>query len=189
MELTEAIVGRRTIRQYTQQNVDESTLRKLIDAATYAPSAVNEQPWAFTVVRDRAILDRISQSAKTHMSETMPASAASDHLHGHVNDPDFHIFYDAPVLILISAVAAGTWIVEDCALAAENLMLAAYGAQLGSGWIGLAQSYLNTPAGKQALGSPGAWVAVAPIIVGHPLAANPRVSRREPVVHWVGGGQ
>jgi nitroreductase len=185
MEINDAIFGRRAVRQYTQESVDESTLRKLIVAATHAPSAVNQQPWAFTVVRDRGILDLISQSAKSHMIATMPASAASDHVHGHVTDPDFQIFYNAPVLILISAIAQGSWIVEDCALAAENLMLAAYAAQLGSCWIGLAQSYLNTPEGKKTLGSPAPWVAVAPIIVGHPQTAAPPVSRNEPVVLWI----
>ncbi len=186
MEINEAILGRRAVRQYTQQSVDESTLRELIVAATHAPSAVNEQVWAFTVVRDRGILDLISQNAKSHMLATMSAPAASDHVHGHVADPNFQIFYHAPVLILISAIAQGPWIVEDCALAAENLMLSAYGAHLGSCWIGLAQSYLNTPAGKKALGSPAAWVAVAPIIVGYPQTAASPVSRNAPVVRWVG---
>jgi len=39
--------------------------------------------------------------------------------------------------------------VEDCALAAENLMLAAHGVGLGSCWIGLAQGLLNTPDGNK----------------------------------------
>lgn len=186
MELNEAIFGRSATRQYTRQNVDQGTLQRLIVAAIHAPSAVNQQPWAFTVVRDQAALGRISQSAKSHMIATMPASPAADHVHGHITDAEFHIFYHAPVLILISAVAQEPWIVEDCALAAENLMLAAYGAGLGSCWIGLAQSFLNTPDGKKALDTPAAWVAVAPIIVGYPESTTVPVSRNEPVVRWVG---
>ena len=89
-------------------------------------------------------------------------------------------------MILISAVAQGPWIVEDCALAAENLMLAAYAAGLGSCWIGFAQSFLNTPEGKRALGLPAACVPVAPIIVGHPKAAPPAVARKAPEIRWVG---
>ena len=185
MELNDAIFGRRATRQYTQQSVDEATLKRLIVAAVHAPSAVNQQPWAFTVVRDQGTLDLISKNAKSHMIATVPAANASDHVHGHVTDANFHIFYHAPALILISATAQGPWIVEDCALAAENLMLAAYGAGLGSCWIGLAQSWLNTPAGKKALDTPAAWVSVAPIIVGHPRAVTAPVSRNEPVVRWV----
>ena len=90
------------------------------------------------------------------------------------------------MLILISAVAAGPWIVEDCALAAENLMLAAYARDLGRCWIGFAQSFLNTPDGKRALAIPEPWVPVAPIIVGHPKAPVAPVARKEPVVRWVG---
>jgi nitroreductase len=90
------------------------------------------------------------------------------------------------VLILISATAQGPWIVEDCALAAENLMLAAYAGGLGTCWIGFAQSFLNTPEGKNALGLPAAWVPVAPIIVGIPQAAPGPVLRKEPEIVWLG---
>src|ERR1035437_4409049 len=134
MDLNVAITGRRSVREYTAQAVDEKLIRALIDAAVQAPSAVNQQPWTFTVVRDQGVLDRISREAKSHMLTTMPANTQSDHLRPHLVDPDFHIFYHAPVLILISASAQGPWIVEDSALAAENLMLAAHAAGLGSCW-------------------------------------------------------
>ena len=186
MDVNEAISGRRSLREYTAQPVDERIIRRLIDAAVHAPNAINQQPWTFTVVRDQSVLDRISRNAKSHMIATMPAGPQSDHFRSLLNDPNFHIFYHAPVLILISAVAEGPWAVEDCALAAENLMLAAYAAALGTCWIGFAQSFLNTPDGKKVLGLPAAWVSVAPIIVGHPKAAPPPVPRKEPEIRWVG---
>ena len=185
MDLNEAITGRRAVREYTSEAVDEQTIRRLIDAAVQAPSAVNQQPWTFTVVRDQAVLDRISGEAKAHMLATMPASPHSDHFRSLLDDPSFQIFYHAPVLILISAAAEGAWIVEDCALAAENLMLTAHAAGLGSCWIGFAQSFLNTPDGKAALGLPAAWAPVAPIIIGRPKAAPPPVARNAPEVRWV----
>ena len=43
----------------------------LIEAAVHAPNAVNQQPWMFTVVRDKAVLDRLSRAAKLHMLATM----------------------------------------------------------------------------------------------------------------------
>jgi nitroreductase len=186
MDLNEVITGRRAVREYTAQAVDEPTIRRLIDAALQAPSAVNQQPWTFTVVRDRNLLDRISRDAKSHMLATLPAGPHSGHFRSLLNDPNFHIFYHAPVLILISAVAQGPWIVEDCSLAAENLMLAAYADGLGTCWIGFAQSFLNTPEGKTLLGLPAAWVPVAPIIVGHPKGVLPSVPRKEPEIRWVG---
>jgi nitroreductase len=186
MDLNEAITGRRSVREYTAQAVDEPTIRRLIDAAVHAPNAVNQQPWTFTVVRDQSVLDRISRDAKSHMIATMSASPHSDHFRSWLSDPNFQIFYHAPVLVLITAIAEGPWIVEDCALAAENLMLAAYAAGLGTCWIGFAQSFLNTSDGKNVLGLPAAWVPVAPIIVGHPKAAPPPVPRNAPSVRWVG---
>lgn len=186
MDLNEAIAGRRAVREYTSEAIDEGTIRRLIDAAVRAPSAVNQQPWTFTVVRDQTVLDRVSRDAKVHMLQTMPASAHSEHFRSILADPNFHIFYHAPVLILISARAAGPWIVEDCTLAAENLMLAAYAAGLGTCWIGFAQTFLNTSEGKNVLGIPAAWVPVAPIIVGHPKTPSAAVPRNEPSIRWVG---
>ncbi len=190
MDIDKAISGRRSVREYSPQAVDEQTIHRLINAAILAPSAVNQQPWTFTVVRDQALLDSISRDAKSHMVKTMAgtmaASPHSDHFQSMLNDPNFQIFYRAPVLILISAEAQGPWIIEDCALAAENLMLAAYAAGLGTCWIGFAQSFLNTPEGKKALDLSAGCVPVAPIIVGHPKGISPPVPRKEPEVHWIG---
>lgn len=167
MDINAAIFGRRSVREYTAQSIDLEVIRSLIGAAVRAPNAVNQQPWTFTVVCDQAVLTRISDDAKRHMLATLPSSLHSDYILGRLRNPDFHIFYHAPALILISAVEQGPWIVEDCALAAQNMMLAAYAAGLGSRWIGFAQSYLNTAEGKKALDLPSAWVSVASIIVGY----------------------
>jgi len=186
MDLDEAIMGRRAVREYTQDTIDSETIRHLISAAIQAPSAVNGQPWTFTVVHNQDLLDQISRDAKSHMLATIRAGPNADHFTGLLSDANFQIFYHAPVLILISALTQGPWIVEDCALAAENLMLSAFAAGLGTCWIGFAQSFLNTADGKMALGLPVAWVPVAPIIVGHPKMAPPPVPRKEPQIRWVG---
>src|SRR5665647_297410 len=99
MDLDAAIAGRRAIRDYTGQPVDEPTIHRLVEAAVWAPSAINRQPWAFTVVRDQAVLDRVSHGAKAHMLETLPPGFGDGSHRGMLGDPDFHIFYHAPVLI------------------------------------------------------------------------------------------
>ncbi|MPQ69687.1 MULTISPECIES: nitroreductase family protein [unclassified Pseudomonas] len=186
MNINEAISGRRSIREYTTQAVDEPLIQRLINAAIQAPSAVNQQPWTFTVIRDQALLNRISREAKAHMLATMPAATLSEHFHSVLNDADFQIFYQAPVLILISGSTQGQWMVEDCALAAENLMLAAYAEGLGSCWIGFAQTFLDTPEGKGLLGLPAEWLPVAPIILGHPKSVPAPVQRNEAQIRWIG---
>ncbi len=186
MDINEAIAGRRSVRAYTKQPVEEPVIHRLIEAATQAPSAVNQQPYLYTVMRDPSMLDRISAAAKSFMLPTVGTSPHEDHFRKMLGDPHFQIFYHAPALILISGVTAGDWIVEDCALAAENMMLAAYGAGLGTCWIGFAQKYLNTAEGKKMIGLSPECVPVAPIIVGHPKAAAPSVPRNPAVVRWVG---
>ena len=185
MDLREAIYTRRAVREFTTEPVDEKTLRQLIDAAIQAPSAVNQQPWSFCVVRDQAVLTRISNEAKPYMLRTSPA-ALFHHFQERLSNPNFHIFYHAPALVLISSVAESPWAVENCSLAAENLMLAARAAGLGTCWIGFAQTWLGTPEGKATLNLPTNHVPVAPIIVGHPKSVAPPVPRKEPDIRWVG---
>lgn len=186
MELLDAIHSRRAVRDFTDEAVSEDQLRALIDAAIQAPSAVNRQPWLFTVVRDRALMARISGAAKAHLLRTSPAALLSHHFDQLLHDDNFDIFYHAPALVVISSVEQGPWAVADCALAAQNLMLAARDAGLGSCWIGFAQGWFDTPEGKAAIQVPAASLPVAPIIIGHPKAATiPPVPRKAAEIRWI----
>ncbi len=186
MDLKEAIYSRRAVREYTAEPVDDATIRALIDAAIQAPSAINQQPWSFCVVRDKALLGHISREAKAHTLRSSPLGLMSDHFQQILGDPKFDIFYHAPVLIVIASLAGIPWAVEDCALAAEHLMLAARGAGLGSCWIGFAQNWLATADGKAALQLPPTYLPIAPIIIGHPLSEPPAVLRKDPEIRWIG---
>jgi len=185
MDLKEAIYTRRSVRDFTTDLVDEKTLAELIDAAIQAPSAVNQQPCSFCVVRDKTVLAKISREATAHMLKSSPVGLMSHHFQEILNDPNFDIFYRAPALIIISTVSEIPWAIEDCALAAENLMLAARGIGLGTCWIGFAQAWLGTPEGKAAVKLPASYVPVAPIIVGHPRSAPPPVPRKAPEIRWL----
>lgn len=185
MELDDTISSRRAVRAYRPDPVDDSTIRELIDAAILAPSAMNEQPWSFVVVRNQPLLDRISQNAKEYMTHSLPAGALPPHLRATLTDPAYQIFYHAPVLIVICSRSEGPWAAIDCTLAAENLMLAARSRGLGTCWIGFAQHWLGTDAGKQALQLPAASLPVAPIIVGHPVAFPPPVARKPADIAWI----
>jgi len=184
MDLLEAIDGRRSVREYTDEMVDDTVVRALIAAAIKAPSAINQQPWAFIVVREAATLTRISDQAKAHFLKASlgaPAHPFRDML----NDPKFHIFYHAPVLVVIAAAEPTDWAIEDCALAAENLMLTAYAKGLGTCWIGFAQQWLATADGKAALGLPASFSPIAPIVVGHPRRQPPPVPRKPANIRWI----
>ena len=185
MDLLEAIYTRRAVRHFAATPVDRGAVRKLIDAAVQAPSAVNTQPWHFTVVQDRALLARISREAQQLVLDNPPRGLPSGHIQELLRDPNFDIFYGAPTLVLVSSVTEDHWAVVNCALAAQNLMLAARAEGLGTCWIGFAEAWIGTENGRQALALPASHLPVAPIIVGRPASEPEPIPRRDPLIHWI----
>ena len=187
MTIMDAIHGRRSVRSYAPERLDTVTIQTLLDAAIWAPTAVHEEPWAFVIVQDRAILKSLSDRAKEIFSAEAEHADPEQarHLLDILAKPDFNIFYDAGTLIIICARPKGAFVTADCWLAAENLLLAAYGMGLGSCVIGFAVPALNTPEIKAELGIPSECSAVAPIIVGAPSGETPRTTRKAPdVLAW-----
>lgn len=184
MSILDTLRDRRSVREYKRETLPRPSIETLVRAATLAPSAMDEQPWHFTIVQNQALLDSISDGAKAHVLSsglTMP-----EPMRAMLQDHAYQIFYHAPALIVISAPENLPFAVEDCALAAENLMLAAAAEGLGSCWIGFAQLFLRTEAGSSLLGLPHGLRCVAPIIVGRPAAMPPPVARRAATIHWIG---
>jgi nitroreductase len=185
MNVTEAIFARRAVRAYAPRKVEEGTLRTLLHAAIQAPSAMNRQPWLFSIVQDVARLKRYSDEAKRLLLAGLAADPKTRHYEDMLSTPAFNIFYDASTLIVIGAGERGTYTDADCWLAAENLMLAACDAGLGSCPIGFAIPVLNTLEVKSELGLPAEGVAVAPILVGYPATEPPPIPRSDPkIVSW-----
>ena len=86
------------------------------------------------------------------------------------------MFYDAGTLIAIGAKPLGPFVVADCWLAAENLMLAACALGLGTCCIGAAVGALNSPDTKSELAIPSDVEIVAPIVVGMPNETAAEIS-------------
>lgn len=184
MELMTAIRGRRSVRAFRPDRLARSEIESLIEAAIQAPSAVNEQSWGFVVIEDQAVLQRYSDAIKPGVlanlgSSSLPASFAKT-----LADPAYHVFHGAAALIVLYATSRDSFAAINCCLAAQNLMLAAFGQGLGSCWIGLAQGWLDHQTVKTELGIPADWSAVAPIIVGHPNEIPPAPPRASPKVIW-----
>jgi len=185
MELMEALATRRSVRKYLPTPVERATLAELMRAATLAPSAMNTQPWAFGVITDAAMLrdysDRSSVLVRS-LTGTLPWLAGYRTL---LEDPEFDIFYGAPACIVIFGKPSGPAVQGDCAMAAQNLMLAARDRGLGTCWIGFFQFLLDNPEEKAALGVPADDRVIAPIIVGVPDGTVPMPERQAPeVVFW-----
>ena len=184
MSAMDAIYHRRAVRDYAPEKIDEAVLRKLLDAAVHAPTAIHEEPWAFAIIQDKALLKRLSDNVK----ELLVSGADPIHplLRGHgagrFTSPEFNAFYNAGTLVVIYGKPLGPFVVADCWLAAENLMLVACAHGLGTCPIGLAVAALNSPQWKKELGAPAELTAIAPIIVGKPVGATPPVPRKPPEI-------
>jgi nitroreductase len=180
MSVMDAIYQRRAVRGYTSQKIDEPTLRTLLDAAVHAPTAVHEEPWSFAVVQDKNFLHRLSESAKASLVTEAPKL----HLAGieRFASPEFNVFYNAGTLVVIYGKPMGPFVVADCWLAAENLMLAACSMGLGTCVIGLVVTALNKAEWKTELKIPNDLVAYAPVIVGVPDGKTPVVLRKAPEI-------
>jgi nitroreductase len=188
ISVTEAIHERRSVRSYTPQRIEQTTVRALLDAAVWAPTAVHEEPWLFVVVQDKTVLKSLSERAK-EIFAAQPAPENPDQarrLREILAQPDFNVFYDAGTLIIICGKPMGQFVVADCWLAAQNLMLAAYEKGLASCVIGFAVPALNTPEIKAELGIPPECSAIAPIIIGVPSGETQRTTRKEPdIARWI----
>jgi nitroreductase len=164
MEVFEAIKGRRSIRAFKEQNVSEETIKKLLESATWAPSAGNIQPWEFIIVKERETKIRLSEAAL-----------------------DQEFLEEAPVLIIVcaneikSSQRYGTrgttlYCIQDTAAAIQNIHLTAFSLGLGTCWVGAfdenqAREILHVPKGIR---------PVAMIPVGYPNE-KPKLRERQPL--------
>lgn len=180
----EAILARRSVRTYAPDQLGRNTVQTLLEAAVRAPTAMHEEPWAFVVVQDHALLQRLSDLAKPIFVEEVRHRNAhgASHSFDHFIRPDFNIFHGADTLIIICAKPMGQFVSADCWLAAENLMLAASAIGLGSCVIGSAIAALNIHKVKTELGIPDEYSAIAPIVVGVPSGETHSTSRKEPLI-------
>lgn len=158
-ELT-AILARRSIRAYTTRTVDPEQIEDLLRAAMSAPSAGNERPWHFIVIRDRQLMETI---------------------------PDIHpyskMLREAPAAILVCGDPTlekyhGYW-VQDCAAATENILVAATALGLGSVWLGVYPEQDRMVGLRKLLGIPEYIIPFAIIPVGYPDEQKEMVDRYE----------
>ncbi len=118
MDFKELILTRRSIRKFTDQKVSQNQINEILQAAMYAPSARNEQPWHFIVVDDKAILAKIA-----------------------IIHPYAQMLNEAPLALVVCAdekleKSSGYWS-TDCAAATQNILLSAHALGLGSVWLGV----------------------------------------------------
>lgn len=183
LKIIDAIYSRRAVRKYTDQKVDSDTVQALIDLAIQAPSAMNKQPWAFSIIQDVELLRELSGKAKELLRSTWKDH--SEHAKESFEDPNFDIFYGATTLITICAEREGFQPTGDCYLAAENLMLGALAFGLATCPIGFARDILQTEDFRKRLSIAKKFIPVLPIIVGYSRDTISKSPRKPPqILSW-----
>lgn len=183
----DAIYKRRTVRDYKPQKIEAPMIHALLNAAVQAPTALREEPWAFAVIQDKEVLKQLSETIQGLIyNEARNYPKLMKRVKELTGDPKFNAFYNTGTLIVIYSRVQRPFVVADCWLAAQNLMLTACVNGLGTCVISLAAAALNTPEWKSKLHIGAEMIAIAPIIVGVPAGPVEPVSRLEPdVLSWI----
>lgn len=158
MDAIEAILSRRSIRKYRDDPLLDLVVNEILRAAMSAPSAGNEQPWHFVVIRDRETLDRIPD------------------VHPHAK-----MLKEAPVAVLICGdlgleMHKGFW-VQDCSAATENMLIAARSKGLGAVWLGIYPREDRVEGLRRMLDIPKSVIPFALVPLGHPAEEKPKEDR------------
>jgi coenzyme F420-0:L-glutamate ligase/coenzyme F420-1:gamma-L-glutamate ligase len=189
------MVGRRSIRRYTAQPVAPELLEKLLEAAIWAPSAHNRQPWRFCVVTGGATKAQLSERMAARWRQDLSADNADPSVVEWRIAISHARLTGAAALIIVAASmeemdvysderrnqAEWTMAVQSVALACQNLLLAAHHYGLGACWMcaplfapDLVQDVLQLPA---------TWRPQALITVGYP--AETKHKERAPLASRV----
>jgi nitroreductase len=161
MDLIEAILSRRSIRNYTEQPVADEVIEDLLKAAMSAPSAHNQQPWQFIVIRDR---NKLNEIPKFH--------------------PYAEMLKSAPLAILVcgdeKALSAPDYWTQDCAAATQNILLAAHALGLGAVWLGVYPGKSRVQELKKLFALPDHITPFALVSVGYPAEKKSAANRYDP---------
>lgn len=183
-ETLRVIRSRRSIRAYNSKQITDPELEQILESALYAPNAMNQQKWHFTVIQDKGILDRMVDTIKEEI-----VKAGNEFLKQRAIAPDYNTFYHAPTVILISADENAPWIQIDCGLAAQNITLAAESLNIGSCVIASSAFLFASEKGnefKKKLGVPDGYNHVCTIALGYKVAENPVAPpRNKNVINYV----
>jgi len=198
--MIDAIKTRRSVKAYTDRPVSKELIEEILEAGRYAPSSLNAQPWEFAVVTDRSFIkemtDSITKAMKRIYSLTPVLRWVSKELRDErslaavkktATSAEDTVFYKAPVVIFIVSQAKGLNAGINCALSAQNMMLAAHSLGLGSCFIGRGNFLQRNKKFRKKIGLSKNHKIYATLIFGYPKDANQHVPqrKRDNVICWL----
>lgn len=143
-EILKVIKKRRMTRRYKSEQLQDEQLIDIIDAGQHAPSVRKQQAWNFTIIQDRELLDELSREAKK-IGQKSPV----DVIRKLNSKEDYHVFYNAPTVILISADKEAMMPESECVAAAQNMFIAAESMDIGACWISALNMLLESEDGEK----------------------------------------
>lgn len=174
MDVMQTILHRRSIRRFDTRQIEEEALQQILQAGLYAPSAGGRQGVIFAVCQDREVNQRLGKIKRANSNPRI-ATATSYISHEQPSIADDHklinAFYDAPTVITLFAPKDFLFSVDDCAVAAENMMLAADALSVGSCYIGQGWTAFADPYRQEILRQwniPTDRYAVMQLLLGYP---------------------
>ena len=195
-DIFETIAHRRSIRRFSEKQIEEAHLQQIMQAGLYAPSAGGRQGVIFAFCQDKAVNERLGRikRANSHPHMATTTSYVSREQPSIADDAKItNAFYDAPTVITMFAPKDFLFSKEDCALAAENMMLAADALGIGSCYIGQGWEAFADPFGQEILKQwnvPTDRYAVMQLLLGYPREGDPHPTpkpRKEGRVIRIGG--
>ncbi len=137
----ETMRNRRTVREFRPNSIPNERIDAIIDAARFAPTAGNIQPWKFVVIDTRGRLDSLTVILKESWSKKIESHTELTPADRETYISQGRAYLDkvmkAPVYILVFADTAASpkYALFDACLAMENLMLAARALGYGTGFF------------------------------------------------------
>lgn len=138
-DIFETIMHRRSIRRFEPKQIEETALQQILQAGLYAPCAGGRQGVIFAVCQDKKVNEWLGKIKRANSNPRMATATSfvSRERPSIADDPKLtNAFYDAPTVITLFAPKNFLFSVDDCAVAAENMMLAADALGIGSCYIG-----------------------------------------------------
>lgn len=163
-ETLRVIKRRRSIREYKPEQITDSELEAVLEAAIQAPSAMNQQKWHFTVIQNKDVLAKLTDVARESMK------AGPEPMANRAAQPDFSPFYHAPTVIIITGDSTSRFVEIDCSLAAQNIALAAESLNIGSCIMTSPELIFESRKGAELLkelGVPDGYVHVCTVTLGY----------------------
>lgn len=167
-ETIKTIHQRKSVRNYTDQEVTKEQLETLVRAGMAAPTAINTQPWQFVIVTDKTLK---ADYAKGNMQEAM------------INKCSAMIVVCCD-MSLENDRAKNFW-QQDCAAATENILLAAESMGLGTVWTGVYPVEERVKTVSEKFGLPENVTPFCVILVGYPDGSDqPKDKYKAERIHW-----